>query len=228
MRTAVVCLAVAQSAAALPQWGPPSGWSMPSSWSDFFSISSWGYPADQGPSFGVPGQPYTPLPLISHVVAISVDGMHASDIPKYLAARPNSNFQYLLNTGYLYPNAFTSAPSDSFPGTVAQYTGATVNILRLLFHATKLTTHQPSYSGVWYDDTWDYTMYPAGTNCTGPIGTEVLYDETIDYNDTLLFSGGIDPTKLPMAVLNGKCTPVYPHMYLRANSLFEVVRSKVC
>lgn len=52
----------------------------------------------------------------------------------------------------------------------------------------------------------------------------VLYDETIEYNDTLLFSS-IDPAKLPLALINGKCTPIYPHMRLRTNTLFEVARS---
>ena len=52
----------------------------------------------------------------------------------------------------------------------------------------------------------------------------VLYDESIDYNDTLLFSGGIDPANLPMAIVNGKCTEMYPHMRLRVNTVFEVAR----
>lgn len=55
----------------------------------------------------------------------------------------------------------------------------------------------------------------------------MLYDETIDYNDTLLFSGGIDPANLPLAIVDGKCTPIYPHAHLRTNTIFEVVHSKV-
>ena len=62
--------------------------------------------------------------VYKYVAAFSVDGLHGSDVGKYLAVRPNSNIAQLLNTGIEYTNAFTAAPSDSFPGTLAQYTGA--------------------------------------------------------------------------------------------------------
>ena len=44
-----------------------------------------------------------------HVVVISVDGLHGSDVEKYLAVRPNSTFATLLETGYEYTDAYTSA-----------------------------------------------------------------------------------------------------------------------
>lgn len=69
-----------------------------------------------------------------HVFAVSPDGLHASDIPKYVAMRPNSNIAMLLETGIEYTDAYTSAPSDSFPGTCAQFTGG-----------------GPRTTGVWYD-----------------------------------------------------------------------------
>jgi hypothetical protein len=53
----------------------------------------------------------------------------------------------------------------------------------------------------------------------------VLYDESIDYNDTMLFSGGIDPANLPMALVKGVCTSMYPHMRVRVNTVFEVARA---
>ena len=46
-----------------------------------------------------------------YVVAFSVDGLHGSDIQKYLNVRPKSTFASLLETGYEYTNAFTSAVS---------------------------------------------------------------------------------------------------------------------
>lgn len=52
-----------------------------------------------------------------------------------------------------------------------------------------------------------------------------MYDESIDYNSTLLWSGGIDPSNLPMAIVNGKCTAVYPHQRLLVNTVFEVIHS---
>jgi hypothetical protein len=90
-----------------------------------------------------------------HVVAISVDGLHASDVGKWTLSRPTSNFSRLLSHGYQYTDSFTSAPSDSFPGTLAQYTGAT-----------------PKTTGVWYDDTWDWTFYAPGSGCAGKPGAE--------------------------------------------------------
>ena len=50
-----------------------------------------------------PSAPY------KYVLAFSVDGMHSSDVDKYVAARPKSNITKMLSTGYEYSNAFTSA-----------------------------------------------------------------------------------------------------------------------
>ncbi len=47
--------------------------------------------------------------LYKHVLVFSVDGMHSSDVEKYVAVRPESNISKLLSTGYEYSNAFTSA-----------------------------------------------------------------------------------------------------------------------
>jgi type I phosphodiesterase/nucleotide pyrophosphatase len=58
-----------------------------------------------------------------HVLLISVDGLHALDLANYVAANPTSSFAALARTGIFYPNALASAPSDSFPGLVAQVTG---------------------------------------------------------------------------------------------------------
>ena len=54
------------------------------------------------------------------------------------------------------------------------------------------------------------------------LNTAVLYDETIDYNSTELFSGGIDPANLPMQIRNGICMSIYPHQHVRVNTVFEV------
>ncbi|KAK5125364.1 hypothetical protein LTR85_000473 [Meristemomyces frigidus] len=135
--------------------------------------------------------------------------MHSSDVSKWVALRPNSNISQLLEHGYEYTDAWTSAPSDSFPGTLAQYTGAT-----------------PKTTGVWYDDTWDRTYYAPSSGCVGSPGAEVLYDETKDYNSTELFSGGINSNNLPELKINGTCDQIYPHNRLRVNTIFEIVHSK--
>jgi len=143
-----------------------------------------------------------------HVAVFSIDGFHGSDVHKYTALRPNSTIAKLLATGFEYTNAFTSAPSDSFPGTMNQFTGAS-----------------PRTTGVWYDDTYDRSFFAPKSDCKGPIGAEVLYDESIDFNDTKLFSGGINPAHLPMKIINGKCTPIFPHARLRVNTAFEIVHA---
>jgi hypothetical protein len=51
----------------------------------------------------------------------------------------------------------------------------------------------------------------------------VIYDESLDFNLNLTFSGGIDPKNLPMSKTNGKCTPLYPHSRVRVNTIFEAV-----
>jgi predicted AlkP superfamily pyrophosphatase or phosphodiesterase len=90
-----------------------------------------------------------------HVAVFSVDGFHSSDLDKYVALKPNSNLAALLKTGYKYTNAHTTGPSDSFPGTLAAYTGA-----------------GPITTGVWYDDTYDRTYFAPGSNCVGAPGAE--------------------------------------------------------
>jgi hypothetical protein len=97
--------------------------------------------------------------VYKYVAAFSIDGFHSSDVEKYIAVRPQSTIASLLSTGYEYTDAYTSGPSDSFPGTMNLFTGAA-----------------PRTTGVWYDDTWDRTLwYPystTGTNCSGPPGSE--------------------------------------------------------
>jgi hypothetical protein len=57
-------------------------------------------------------------------------------------------------------------------------------------------------------------------------GSGVEYDESIDADLTQLPVGGrtnpINPAFLPR---DANCNPVYPHQYLRVNTIFEVVRS---
>lgn len=109
---------------ATAQWAPPHGFGGPPAFPHGPSQPSCGPPQ---PLPSAPAPSAGPLDgMIKHVAVISVDGMHSSDIAKYLAIRPDAFIGTMLQTGYEYTNAYTSAPSDSFPGTVAQYTGATV------------------------------------------------------------------------------------------------------
>lgn len=108
-----VLLALAGTALAAPQRERPSG--QHNSWGG--ARYSWWDSGREMQGVDCGKAPF------KYVAVISIDGMHASDVDKYLAARPASNISMLLQTAYEYTNAYTSAPSDSFPGTMAQYTG---------------------------------------------------------------------------------------------------------
>lgn len=62
--------------------------------------------------------------VYKYVVTFSIDGMHGSDVEKYIALRPGSTIALLISTAYEYTDCYTSAPSDSFPGVAAFVSGA--------------------------------------------------------------------------------------------------------
>lgn len=151
-----------------------------------------------------------------HVLLISVDGMHDADLIRYVTdpAHASSAFTSLVAHGVSFPLAFTTAPSDSFPGMIAQVTGG-----------------GPRSAEVWYDDSYDRTLFAPGSGCAGDPGAEVNYAENIDRSLANVSAGGtlgqpltqIDPTQLPMSKATGACLPLLPHQYLRVNTLFEVL-----
>ncbi len=171
-----------------------------------------GNPGD-GPSWQEPGK----TGRYSHVLLISIDGMHAVDLANYIAdpSHAGSALGELASNGVVYRNALTTGPSDSFPGMVAQVTGAT-----------------PKSAGVFYDDSYDRTYFDPGSDCSGPPGAEVRYFEYIDKDSSRLDGGGtlgdplsqIDPTKLPRALVNGTCTSMLPHTFIRVNTIFEIIK----
>jgi hypothetical protein len=144
---------------------------------------------------------------VQHVLLISVDGMHAVDLQNYVAAHKNSTLAALVGSGVVYPNASTTRPSDSFPGMVAQLTGGT----------SKST-------GIYYDVSYNRTLLPPGSSLGAKPGTGVAFDESIDNDLTLLNGGGgINSAALPIDPITGK--PIYPHNYLRVNTVFEVIKA---
>ena len=164
----------------------------------------------------VPALAGPPAARYDHILLISIDGMHAVDLSNYIAANPASTLAHLADTGMEYANALTTAPSDSFPGLMAQVTGGT----------SKST-------GVFYDVSYDRSLFAAGTACAGSPGTVPAYDESIDHSPTSFDAGGtlgnvlsqIDSTKLPLATKNGHCAPLFPHEFIRVNTIFEVIRA---
>src|SRR5215467_1705528 len=135
---------------------------------------------------GRPGQ-------IRHVLLISVDGMHQSDLDWYIAQHPDSELAKLVDGGAVYSNNHTADPSDSDPGGTALMTGG-----------------DPRSTGVYYDVEYNHSTYEAGTtSCTGPTGGDVVYDSPDDPDFTRLDAGehipGIEQN--PSRILNMTGTP---------------------
>jgi hypothetical protein len=145
-------------------------------------------------------------PPITHVLLISLDGMHALDLENYMRAHPESTLAQLAQHGIIYTEAQSSLPSNSWPGLLAMVTGGS-----------------PASTGVIFENSYDHALSPPGSNCTTR-GTRVLYDSSIDRDPNAPDGGGIDPNKLPRDPDKG-CTPVYPHQFVRVNNIFEVVKA---
>jgi hypothetical protein len=143
---------------------------------------------------------------VRHVLLISVDGLHAVDLAKWNVAHPGSTLGKLAREGVEYKDAHTTTPSDSFPGMVALVTGGS-----------------PKSTGVYYDDSYDRTTYPPGSNRTRSSGTECTYFEILATEFTQILSP-LNPANLPMHKdEQGNCKPVVPHEFLKVNTLFEVI-----
>ncbi|MFD1560447.1 alkaline phosphatase family protein [Paraburkholderia silviterrae] len=156
-----------------------------------------------------------------HVLLISVDGMHEADLVNYIKKHPGSTFAKLVKHGVEYTHASTSEPSDSYPGLLAFATGGS-----------------PLSHGVFYDDTYDATLYPHGSNCMGTPGTEVTNFEALDWDLTKLDGGSappgvtfdprnphINPANLPLRKTASGCEMVWPHLYMKngTNTIFEII-----
>ncbi len=164
---------------------------------------------------------------VQHVLLISVDGLHQQDLAWYVHAYPDSVLAALDHRGLEYSNAETPFPSDSFPGMVGQVTGG-----------------NPRTTGIYYDDTWNHDVFPAGTTtCTGPVpGGEAAYTEAADIDQTALDAGQglpglpgsiLQMTSNPLKVINPAhlpvnpktCKPIYPNQYVKVNTVFNVARA---
>ena len=150
---------------------------------------------------------------IKHVLLISVDGLHALDVARYVESHPNSALAELSGHGITYSNARTPANSDSFPGLLALVTGGS-----------------PASHGLFYDVSYNRGIFdPTNTTCSGQPGNMQVFDESIDkYTGNPPVSlNVIDPTALPRHINSqGQCVPLYPHDAIRSNTIFEVVKAQ--
>ncbi|MDP9036387.1 MAG: alkaline phosphatase family protein [Myxococcota bacterium] len=167
-----------------------------------------------------------------HVLLVSIDGLHDIDMEKFIAAHPSSALAKLSHHGKRYTRAFVNRldgsatnPTDSFPGLLALTTGGS----------------SPTHGG-WYDVSYSRDLFPysATAPCTGTPGTAVAYDESIDSDLTFLWGSKTDdtpthlvtvartrfnPTLLPYAKNGASCTPVFPHQFIRTNTIFNVAKN---
>src|SRR4029077_3562867 len=103
---------------------------------------------------------------IQHVLLISVDGMHQSDLNWYVAHHPGSELARLASGGAEFTNNHTADPSDSDPGGTAIMTGG-----------------DPRATGVYYDVEYSPAGDEAGAPCTPgqpATGGDVIYDSPDD------------------------------------------------
>jgi hypothetical protein len=168
-----------------------------------------------------------PSPRAEHVLLLSIDGLHQQDLAWWVAHHPDSALASLNRAGTEYSHAQTTFPSDSFPGMATQVTGG-----------------GPKTTGIYYDDSYNRALLPAGTTkCAGAKpGVEVTLTEQADRNQKSLDAGQgltglpnsilsltgspeqlLDPAQLPVDPKT--CKPVYPHSYIKVNTAFEVARA---
>jgi hypothetical protein len=181
---------------------------------------------------------------VRHVLLISVDGLHQSDLEWYVAHHPSSELARLVHGGAEFSNAHTSVPSDSDPGGTALMTGG-----------------DPRTTGAYYDVAYSHGVFPPGTtNCSGPApGGNAIYDspdDTLNAVPDLLNNGsgntfpsfdeggsiypaGVDTN--PGAIMNlsphpesglnpatfpvdpTSCQPIMPWDWLKVNTIFQVI-----
>jgi Type I phosphodiesterase / nucleotide pyrophosphatase len=148
-----------------------------------------------------------PASSVRRVLLLSIDGFHAVDLAIFIQSHPASTLAKLSASGITYTQAYTSKPSNSFPGLLSLLTGGS-----------------PASTGIWYEGAYARSLSPPGSNCK-TTGTEVIWSNVLDRNRKLPDAGGgIDPAKLPLDPSKG-CVPVYPHSFLRVNTIFEVARA---
>ena len=181
-----------------------------------------------------------------HVLLISVDGMHQSDLDWYIANHRSSTLARLTRTGSEYTNAATANPSDSDPGGTALMTGG-----------------NPGSTGVYYDVEYSDNVDEPGASCTPgqpATGGDVIYDSpddalasvpdfvdpangsfpSFDANGSI-YPQGVDTD--PAAIMNLKfdpsaslnpatfpidpqtCEPITPWDYLGDNTIFQVIHA---
>jgi hypothetical protein len=198
------------------------------------------------PLLSASAQPARPASTpTKHVLLISIDGMHQSDLDWYVAHHPASTLAKLTHQGVEFTNAATSNPSDSDPGGTALMTGG-----------------NPTSTGIYYDVEYSHNTDEPGAPCTPgqpPTGGDVVYDSpddalpnvpdfidpangsfpSFDENGSI-YANGVDTN--PAAIMNlqnnassfnastfpvdpATCNNIMPWDYLGDNTIFQVIHN---
>jgi hypothetical protein len=176
--------------------------------------------------------------------------MHQSDLAQYVATHPHSALAALVSAGTEFTRAQTTFPSDSFPGMIAQLTGGgagTTGVYyddtynhKVLPPGTRDCVTAPGGTEVAWTEAADRSQNPitldAGQGLTDPVLTALPSN---DKATTLAHAAAItdailkmtptpqsllDPAALPVAPTT--CVPIYPHQYIRVNTVFNVARAR--
>jgi len=167
---------------------------------------------------------------LEHVLIVSVDGMHSQDLSLCIQKDTCPHIAALAAHGVNYTSAYTPGLSDSVPGLAALLTGGS-----------------PRSTGLFYDDVYDRTLFPGtDTTCSTTPGVEVFLQELVGVDNlnplngtattpsspgALLHldgGGSFNPQQIPrMKTATGDCVPVYPHDFIKTNTVFEVVKQNM-
>ena len=151
------------------------------------------------------GPPSVRAPRVQHVLVLTVEGMMALDLARYVHAHPQSALAELSTRGVTYTAASATIP-DTAPSFLSMFSGGS-----------------PNATGVYFSAAYDRKLSPPGSDCRKR-GARVLYDERsakgpYDPNKPSV----IDPTVMPLDPENG-CTPLFPRSWLRVNTVYDVIK----
>ena len=188
--------------------------------------------------FAIPASAQNNQDNITHVLLISIDGMHAVDYANCVASGNCPTLASLGKTGVNYTRTTTSRPSDSFPGLMALVTGGSPRTVGAYYDVAYDRVLAPPLmtTGNGLPGTSDPKNSPALSPCVPNqvYGTQTEYEEgnEIDQNQLnggfpgyALTDGGvksIHPSKLIRDPFNN-CKPVYSWNFVRTNTIFGVI-----
>lgn len=158
-----------------------------------------------------PAQEQYPPPLqhtpanhpAQRVILLSVDGLHALDLARWVASEPESTLAALSRRGVTYTNAHLPW-DDPAVGMLALATGGT-----------------PLSTGIFSSTFYDRALSPAGSRCA----TRGVAVDLLALPDSVLNASDTSNDLLPRDPANG-CKPIAPHQMAGVGNVFELVHAR--